>query len=302
MVVLSLFDGISCGRLVLHNLGIKIDKYYSFEIDKNAIQISRNNCKDIKQCGDVNFHKWHKLPKIDLLIAGSPCQGFSTLGKGENFKHKESNLFFKFVECLEYYKPKYFLLENVRMKKEWKDKITSYVGVAPLQLNSKDFSAQNRIREYWANFKINSVKKQSKQIIFDILDDQKDWGKIQGIFTIFENKRKYINSAYLSRQRILFTNSAKPMFLGKANFKLGRFLDSTGIMSILHKSYAITKDVRKRIALDSKHYRFLTCTELERLQGLPANYTSCVPTTQRCVTIGNGWNISTVEHILKILQ
>jgi len=116
--VLSLFDGMSCGRLALERAGIKVNKYYASEIDKYAIEVSKLNYPDIIRLGDINdWQKWN-LPQIDLLIGGSPCQGFSSSGKGLNFEDPRSKLFFKYVEVLNHYKPKYFLLENVKMKKK----------------------------------------------------------------------------------------------------------------------------------------------------------------------------------------
>lgn len=151
MNVLSLFDGISCGRSALERAGIEISKYYASEIDKYAIQIAQKNYPDTIQLGDVTELKGNKLPKIDLLIGGSPCQGFSFAGKQLNFIDPRSRLFFEYVRVLEETKPKYFLLENVRMKKEYQDIITKYLGVHPIEINSSLVSAQSRKRLYWTN-------------------------------------------------------------------------------------------------------------------------------------------------------
>lgn len=299
MRVLSLFDGISCGRLALHNLGVKPEKYFAFEIDKHAIKVSRKNWSDIIQCGDINFHKWHKIKNIDLLFGGSPCQGFSTLGKYENFEHKESRLFFKFVECLEYYKPKYFLLENIKMKKEYRDKITSYVKYAPVRINSKDFGAQSRTRNYWANFDISTAKKISRKIIFDILDDRKNWGKFQGIYTLYKKKEKYFTDDYLQKKKVYFDDSNHISIVGKRDLDFSLFKSTFGVNSVMHKSQIILTMHRTKIALDKQHYRCLSDTELERLQGLPVNYTEGISSNQRNICIGNGWHIQTIEHILK---
>ena len=151
MNVLSLFDGMSCGRLALDRLGIKVDKYYAAEIDKYAIQVSEANYPDTIRLGDVCGVKAENLPKIDLLLAGSPCQGFSFAGKQLAFDDPRSMLFFEFVRILKECKPKYFLLENVRMKKEHLDVISQQVGVEPILINSALISAQNRQRYYWTN-------------------------------------------------------------------------------------------------------------------------------------------------------
>ena len=114
MNVLSLFHGISCGRIALKRVGIKVNKYYASEIDKYAIQVTKKNYPDTIHIGDVNDIDFNEyIGKVDLLIGGSPCKGFSKVGKGLNFDDPESKLFFKFVEALEIIKPKYFLLENV---------------------------------------------------------------------------------------------------------------------------------------------------------------------------------------------
>lgn len=151
MRVLSLFDGISCGRVALDRAGIKLDQYYASEIDKYAIQIAKKNYPDTIQIGDVQQAKGAKYKGIDLLIGGSPCQGFSFAGKQLNFIDPRSRLFFEYVRLLEEVQPKYFLLENVKMKKEYQDIITRYLGVEPIQINSALVSAQNRKRLYWTN-------------------------------------------------------------------------------------------------------------------------------------------------------
>ena len=146
MNVLSLFDGMSCGQLALQKTGIKVDQYYAAEIDKYAIQIAQKNFPNTIQLGDVTQVKAANLPTIDLLIGGSPCQGFSFAGKQLNFDDPRSALFFEFVRLLKECKPKYFLLENVRMKKEYQNVITEYLGVEPILINSSLMSAQNRQR------------------------------------------------------------------------------------------------------------------------------------------------------------
>lgn len=162
MNVLSLFDGISCGQAALERAGIKVDKYYASEIDKYAIQVTQKNYPDTVQIGDVTKVSYENgileyenvmqdVGKIDLLIGGSPCQGFSFAGKQLNFEDERSKLFFEYVRLLEETKPKYFLLENVKMKKEYQDVITKYLGVEPILIDSALVSAQTRKRLYWTN-------------------------------------------------------------------------------------------------------------------------------------------------------
>jgi len=170
MNVLSLFDGMSCGRIALDRLGIPVDKYYASEIDKYAIQVSEANYPDIIRLGDVCDVKAEDLPKIDLLIAGSPCQGFSFAGKQLAFDDPRSALFFEFVRLLKECKPKYFLLENVRMKKEFLDIISEQVGCEPIFINSALVSAQNRQRFYWTNIPGIEQPEQRGIVLRDILE------------------------------------------------------------------------------------------------------------------------------------
>lgn len=173
MNVLSCFDGMSCGQIALERAGIKVDNYFASEIDKYAIKVTQSHYPDTIQLGSiVNWKSWN-LPKIDLLIGGSPCQGFSNAGRGLNFDDPRSKLFFVYVKILKNLKKKnpdlLFMLENVRMKNEWQDIITQYLGVEPVKLNSSLVSAQNRVRLYWANWSISQP--QDKEIFLkDIIE------------------------------------------------------------------------------------------------------------------------------------
>ena len=151
MNILSLFDGISCGQIALNRAGIKYDNYFASEIDKNSIQVTQKRFPETIQIGDVLNVSTDSLPKIDLLMGGSPCQGFSWAGKRLNFDDPRSKLFFEFYRILEGVNPKYFLLENVNMKKESQQVIPDHLGVEPVFINSADFSAQERKRLYWTN-------------------------------------------------------------------------------------------------------------------------------------------------------
>jgi DNA (cytosine-5)-methyltransferase 3A len=151
IVVLSLFDGMSCGQIALQRLGIKVKAYYASEIDKHAMKVAQRHFPDTIQLGDVTKVFAKDLPKIDLLIAGSPCQGFSFAGKQLAFDDPRSMLFFEFVRLKNECKPTYFMLENVKMKKEFEHIISRYMGVAPIEINSASLSAQNRERLYWTN-------------------------------------------------------------------------------------------------------------------------------------------------------
>lgn len=153
MNVLSLFDGMSCGRIALDRAGVQYDKYFASEIDKFAIKVATHNYPDTQQLGDVTQVRGEDFHEIGLLIGGSPCQGFSFAGKGLNFDDPRSRLFFEFVRLKNELNPRYFLLENVPMKREHQMVISKYLGVEPIVINSALVSAQNRVRYYWTNIK-----------------------------------------------------------------------------------------------------------------------------------------------------
>jgi DNA-cytosine methyltransferase len=172
MNVLSLFDGMSCGQIALNKLGVKYDKYFACEIDKYAMQVTQHNFPDTIQLGDVQFVTKETFGnhKIDLVIGGSPCQGFSFAGKQLNFEDPRSALFFEFVRLVKELKPKYFLLENVKMKKESQDIISKYMGVEPIEINSSLVSAQTRKRLYWTNIPNVSQPEDKGVVLRDIIE------------------------------------------------------------------------------------------------------------------------------------
>ena len=174
MNVLSLFDGMSCGQIALNRAGIKYDAYFASEVDKYAIKVTQANYPNTVQIGDVTQVDHTRLPfgGIDLLMGGSPCQGFSFAGKQLNFDDPRSKLFFEFVRLKDELKPKYFLMENVPMKQESQDIISEYLGVKPVMINSSLFSAQNRKRLYWTNIPFDTMPTADKGIVLqDILED-----------------------------------------------------------------------------------------------------------------------------------
>ena len=161
MNVLSLFDGISCGQVALNRAQVSYENYYASEIDSHAIGVTQRNHPNTIQLGDVTSVKVENLPVIDLLIGGSPCQGFSFAGKQLNFNDPRSKLFFEYLRLLKETKPKYFLLENVRMQKPFSDAISDLLGVSAIEINSKLVSAQNRPRMYWTNIPFRPIINQN---------------------------------------------------------------------------------------------------------------------------------------------
>ena len=274
MNVLSLFDGMSCGQLALQRIGITNYRYYASEIDKYAIQVTQRNFPDTVQLGDVKAVNADSLPKIDLLLAGSPCQGFSFAGKQLAFDDPRSRLFFEFVRILRECKPKYFILENVRMKQEHLDVITEHVGVEPILINSALVSAQNRQRYYWTNIPNVTQPADKGLVLLNIIenDDVVDRDKARG-----HRQPKILQTA-------------------RGNNKGG-----------IKAENGKTPTISTRVWQDNNHltddegitYRKLTPVECERLQTVPDNYTACVSNTQRYKMLGNGWTVDVIAHILQ---
>jgi len=195
MIAVSCFDGLSCGQLALDKAGIKIHKYYASEIDKYPIKVTQANFPNTIQLGDISKVDASSFngDTIDILMGGSPCQGFSFAGKQLNFDDPRSKLFFEFIRLKDTLKPKYFLLENVKMKKESMDIITKYMGVEPVEINSSLFSAQNRKRLYWTNIPFEQEEIRDKRIVMqDILED----GYATDVMTNAQGKSHCVTARY----------------------------------------------------------------------------------------------------------
>jgi DNA-cytosine methyltransferase len=314
--VLSLFDGMSCGQIALNKLGIKVYNYFASEIDKYAIQVTKENYPNTKHIGDVTQVKGSDLPKIDLLIGGSPCQGFSFAGKQLNFDDPRSKLFFEFVRLKNELKPKYFFLENVRMKKEYQNIISECLGVEPIMINSNLVSAQNRNRLYWTN--IPELKQPEDKGIFlaDIIEsglvDRYKSYCIDANYWKGTNIEQYIKKA---RRQVVFelplafterrTEEAKKI-RKEYQQKYGRDFSprrgkelvarTDGKMNCLTSTYSM----KEHTLIDDKiNYRKLTPIECERLQTVPDGYTKHVSNSQRYKMLGNGWTVDVIAHIFK---
>jgi len=294
-------------------MGIKVDNYYASEIDKWAIQIAKKNFPDTIHIGDVTEVRAEDLPKIDLLMGGSPCQGFSFAGKQLNFDDPRSALFFQFVRLLRDCKPKYFLLENVRMKKEYQAVISEHLGVEPVMINSALVSAQNRVRLYWTNIPGIEQPKDKGIVLKDILEDDATEPMLSNIYGGFKEKkpRVHFDKSVTIRTAIGGGHIPSLMHTQKAldymnrKVKGGRthwdFKHHHDIQN--NKSSCITanfyKGVSYNVLVDAKCVRKLTPVECERLQTVPDNYTEGVSNTQRYKMLGNGWNVDTITHILQ---
>lgn len=265
--VLSLFDGISCGQVALARAGIPVNQYFASEIDKHAIKVTQHNWPDTIQLGSVTDLKhidWLN-PKIDLLIGGSPCQGFSFAGKQLNFNDPRSALFFEYVRILNEIRDVNpdvkFLLENVKMKQEWQDLISDILGVKPVYINSKLVSGQLRARLYWTNIDGVTVPEDKgillKYIIENGYVDRDKSYCIDHNYWKGGNPKNYFEK---SRRQLVFTNNTM------------------------------------------QEYRKLTPLECERLQTVPEGYTEGVSNTARYMALGNGWTVDVIVEFFKHLK
>ena len=309
MNVLSLFDGMSCGQIALQRAGIKVGAYYAAEIDKYAIQVTQHNFPDTIQLGDVTKVFAKDLPKIDLIIGGSPCQGFSFAGKGLNFDDPRSKLFFEFVRLVKECNPKYFLLENVKMKKEHELVISQYMKVAPIEINSALVSAQNRVRLFWTNITITEMPIDKGILLKDIIEiGEPIKDKSQTILaTLYkENAKSMIkrNKAGLLVKMSSENPRIKELSITDRGIRPHRNdKRKSGISKIgtIHypdtKSYTITANHAPKVLTEIIGWRKLSPIECERLQTVPDNYTQCVSDTQRYKMLGNGWTVDVIAHI-----
>lgn len=294
MKVLSLFDGISCGMVALERAGIKVDKYYASEIEESAIAISKNNYPNIIQLGDVTkWQEWNiDWSEIDLLIGGSPCQGFSIAGKKLNFNDDRSRLFFTYVDILNHIQQVghnvKFLLENVKMKDDYANIIDGMLGVNHKYINSKNFTGMIRKRYYWFNWTCEEIETKEMKIK-DLIDDLPFDRQCDEILN------RTIYSPTLSSDGIITINPRDNR--GKQTWQRGRIYDIEGTCPTI---CATLFDLN--ITKDHKTYRKLTINECEKLQGLPTDYTIGVPYAKRGMALGNGWTVDVIAHIFKGLK
>lgn len=302
MRVLSLFDGICCGHLALERAGIKIDSYDAYEIEKNAIKATEANFPDVVHHGDVTIENFTKYKgKIDLLIGGSPCTNLSMAGNGQGLKGSQSKLFYEYARAIKEVQPKYFLLENVIMKKEWEDIITNILGVEPIEINSSLVSAQNRRRLYWTNIPNVTLPEDKNITLEDVLEDI-----------------EFPNPAAIRGRR-----------LNKATI-VGRRLDKNGHRKDTDKTIPITQCLEVRATntdksnclttvdkdnvltplsigrhpdafKDNLPFRYYTTKEMCRLQTVPDDFLNMIPDSAARKALGNGWTVDVIAHIFSFL-
>lgn len=276
--VLSLFDGISCGMVALERAGIKVDKYVAYEIDENAIKVSKYNYPQIEHKGDVTAADFKQYKDFDLLIGGSPCQNLCGMGDRKGLEGEKSKLFFEFVRALKECKPKYFLLENnASMSKKNKEIISQYMGCEPILINSGDFSAQNRKRLYWTNIPIKEYIPKNI-VIRDILENSLPRDNVT-------NKiNKYVFSGDYSGRKIEKTTKNSIRKLNQKSRTIGTC------------AYDVSSNTGICFKIEDEYYK-PNQIEFERLQTLPDNYTSILPIKKAVFSIGNGWTVDVIAHI-----
>jgi site-specific DNA-cytosine methylase len=282
MHVLSLFDGMSCGQIALYRAGLIPKQYYASEIDNHAITITQKNFPNTIQLGDVRGISAERLPGIDLLIGGSPCQGFSVAGKRQYFDDPRSHLLLEYVRLLYALQPRYFLLENVVMPKHIQAEISTFLGVEPIVINSSRVSAQQRNRLYWTNIP-NIQQPEDKGIVLqDILEHAyTDRTKSYCIDANYWKGTTFDDYFRKGRRQIVFA---------KDYFTYADFM--TFIQEKRHT------DARSMRVLPRHAWRKLTPGECERLQTVPQNYTAGVSDTQRYTMLGNGFTVDVIAHIV----
>jgi DNA (cytosine-5)-methyltransferase 3A len=274
MNILSLFDGISCGQIALNKANIPYDNYYASEIKPHAIKCTLDNYPNTIQLGDILNLKGSDLPKIDLLIGGSPCKGISRLNKNqEGLEHSESRLFWEYIRLLDEVKPKYYLLENTHGNKEATNTITETLGIKPISINSKLVSAQNRPRYYWTN--IPDIKQPldkgiTTNDIFDYSGVLADECRIKWLNS--ESGKKSIKNGYT---------------------KVNPYPKSGCLTALGHKKWNENYLYRDGV------YRYLSQTEIEKLQTLPVGYTKILSYDEAYDCIGDGWTVDVIFHIFK---
>ena len=290
MKVISAFDGISCGMVAFERAGIPIESYYASEIEPHAIQISKKNYTEIIQLGDITQITNEMLDAvmpIDIVIGGSPCQDLSSTKQDrerKGLKGEKSGLFYEYLRILEYVKPKWFLLENVVMDKQWQNEISDLLGVQPISINSNLVCAADRERLYWTNIPNIEQPKDKYILLKDIVLDAK------------EVPEKYWYN--------------KPFTYNGDNEKIQCWLD-INTHTLLKKVYNLNNKCgtltcvsggyqEKKVYQDGR-CRKLTPLEYERLQTLPDNYTEGVADSKRYTAIGNGWTVDVIAHILSFL-
>lgn len=282
--VVSMFDGISCGMVALERAGIPVERYVAYEIEPNAIKLSKKNYPQIEHCGDVTVADFTQYKGFDLLLGGSPCQSLSIVqSKTRQHLDGKSKLFFEFVRALKEIKPRYFLFENVAsMNEESKAVISELLGCEPIFIDSGDFSAQQRPRLYWTNIPVADIQHTCKAILANILvpADQvpeKYWYS----FPVADlDMTKQVCGTLVHNNHEMHKRVFNPGFK-------------------CHTLTCVSGGNQQKKVMQNGRPRKLMPIEYERLQTLPDNYTAGVSDGARYTAIGNGWTVDVISFILK---
>lgn len=284
MKVLSLFDGISCGMVAAERAGIPVERYVAYEIEPNAIKISKKNYPQIEHKGDVTTSDFKQYKGAGLLIGGSPCQSLSIVqSKTRQHLDGKSKLFFEFVRALEETNPEYFLFENVAsMNEESKQAISNCLGCEPIFIDSADFSAQERPRYYWTNIPVLLNQTKSNAVLQDILEKNVDEKYFYNYPLLNVDLSKQVCATMVHNNHEMHKRVFNPAF----------------------KRHTLTAvcggNQQKKVYINGRA-RKLTPLEYERLQTLPDNYTVGVSDGARYKALGNGWTVDVIAHILSFI-
>lgn len=293
MNVLSLFDGISCGQVALNRSGFKIDNYFASEIDEHAIKVTQDNFPKTKQLGDVKEINIDKLPKIDLLLFGFPCQSFAISGNRLLFDDPRGQLFFvahKILNKLRVKNPNIlFLAENVRMPKETRKQIDEALQTSSFEIDSALVSAQNRKRLYWTNIPNISQPIDKKITATSILTSGRAFFEKLNCLTVKGDKGLTESgfSSYLSR--------SEDNFVKDCDISKTLLVNNLSNERALSRLNSIGESLPIRV-------RRLNRIERERAQTLPDNYTRAISEHKSMRALGNGWTVDVIAHIFKNIK
>lgn len=281
MNVLSLFDGMSCGQIALNKAGIKYDKYFASEIKPHAIETTQLNYPNTVQLGDIRNIKASELPKIDLLIGGSPCQDFSLANKErKGLNGLKSSLFFEWYRLFQELNPKYFLLENVQMKEKDFNYITNLLQIYPLNIDSSLVSGAFRNRYYWTN--IGIIEKD----LFGFSYNKTPHPKDKNIYL-----QSILDYGYTNLKKARSLNTKGGCSENNQTSFIKRFT-TTGMVTAIFNSSDFDY---------SKGIRHFTQNELEKLQTIPLGYTKHLSKNKAWDLIGDGWTVDVIAHIFKYI-
>ena len=295
--VLSIFDGMSCGQIALERAGIKVDKYYASEIKPHAIKVTQHNYPNTIQLGDVRNIKAKDLPKIDLLIGGSPCQDFSSANKEKlGLNGLKSGLFFEYLRLLKELNPKYFLLENVAMDDYSYSTISDYLGTYPVDINSERVSGQLRQRSYWTNIgqenfdlfgfrRCEIPQPINKNISFQSILDNGYTDRIKSR-CLLESESRNNGYTYSSLRRYMLLGFINIVFKDKETFE----------------KYSNMTEEEMELNFAKGDIRQLNQNEMERLQTVPEGYTSILNRNEAASLLGDGWTVDVIAHIFSFLN